>query len=92
MATYSDLGAPLYSVAECKIEIKRIDALIADISSKPVGVGVPGAGNANYIGRLSDLRKEREVWIGRWREAVQFEKEAEGTASSVLNGPKIRLQ
>lgn len=88
-ADYTSIDAPLYTVDECKAEIKRIDALIAEISSKPVGVGVPGVGNANYIGRLADLRKEREVWTARWDEALKWERQqAKGVRKSSLQGPR----
>jgi hypothetical protein len=89
MADYTALDAPLYTVDECKSEIKRVDALIEEISSKPVGVGVPGVGNANYIGRLGDLRKEREVWSARRHEALKWERDQNnGTRVSKFQGPR----
>ena len=81
--------APVYTVSECRVEILRIDALIAEIASKPVGVGVPGVGNANYIGRLSDLRREREVWSARRDSAIRYEQRA---TASRLQGPRQILE
>lgn len=92
-ASYSEIDAPLYTLAECRVEILRVDALIAELSLKPVGVGVPGVGNAHYVGRLTDLRKEREVWSARRDEAIRYEREAEtGVRRSALQGPRQVLE
>lgn len=89
MPNYSEIDAPLWTIEEAKAEIDRIEQLIRDVSSKPVGVGVPGAGNAHFAGRLTDLRKERAIWVQRWKEAVEFEKACRtGKRRSSLQGPR----
>ena len=93
MSTCDSTDAPLYTAAECKVEILRIDALIAEISTKPVGVGVPGVGNAHYAGRLSDLRRERNVWTARRDVALRYERAcATGVCRSSMQGPKQVLE
>lgn len=83
-----DLDAPLYTAAECEAEIKEIDALIRSVRAKPVGVGVPGAGNAHWIGRLADLRKERATWEARLKEARLYEAKCSGGVNrSRIQGP-----
>jgi hypothetical protein len=93
MPTCDPTNAPLYTAAECKTEILRIDALIAEISTKPVGVGVPGVGNAHYAGRLGDLRRERNVWTARRDEALRYDRACStGRCTSSLQGPKQVLE
>lgn len=93
MADYTALGAPLYTLEETKTEIKRIDALIEEISADPVSVSVPGTGSASYSGRLKDLRAERQVWLSRYEEALAYEEESRtGKKVSSLQGPSQILE
>jgi|GEM_PF-4451153 len=76
---------PLYSVSDCKAELVRIQALIRDISAKPASASAQGAGSAHYMGRLSDLRKERAYWERALKDARSWEQR--GSRQSI-QGPK----
>tara|TARA_Y100000310_G_C20630468_1_gene788364 strand:- start:349 stop:600 length:252 start_codon:yes stop_codon:yes gene_type:complete len=76
---------PLYTAKECKAEIKRIQALIVAISAKPASASAQGAGSAHYMGRLSDLRKERAYWERALEEARAWELRG---ARQSAQGPK----
>jgi len=87
--TRFDLDKPLWTVAEVEAKLVALEDLISAVQAKPVGLGVPGAGNANFIGRLSDLRKERAIWGSRLKEARAYElKTSQGIVRSALQGPK----
>ena len=75
MAKYAHMlhEEPLYTVAFCKAELVRVQALIRDISAKPASASSKGAGSAHYMGRLSDLRKDRDFWLRELEDATRWE-------------------
>lgn len=76
---------PLYTIKECKAELKRIQTLIREISAKPASASAQGAGSAHYMGRLSDLRKERSWWMRALEDARAWE---QGRGTQSAQGPR----
>ena len=88
-----DLDRPLYTALEAEERIREIDDLIFEIQKLPASASAAGVGSAHFLGRLSDLRKERAVWIQKLEESRNFEqKERDGISRSRMQGPRQILE
>lgn len=84
---------PIYTAAECRAEIKAIDALIAKFRRLPAQVSARGLFTST-MGKGAELAASRRLWEMRLKEALAYERALieDRPVYNAIQGPDIHLE